>query len=386
MAIPEPAFSVGIEEEYLLVNRETRDLCNDTPETMVQECAALCGGQVTPEFLRSQIEVGTRPCTTIPEAREDLASLRSAVIEVAGRYALVPIAASTHPFASWRDQQHTEKERYDILEHDMQAAARRMLICGMHVHVGIGDNELRIDLLNQFNYFLPHLLALSCSSPFWEGENTGLMSYRLTVFDALQRTGIPEQFSSYAEYERHINILKSAGVIDDASKVWWDLRPSARYPTLEARIMDVCTSLDDAACIAALTVCIMRMLYRLRKNNQRWRAYARMLVTENRWRAMRYGPDEGLIDFGKSEIVPFDVLLEELIELVEEDADALDCTAELVHARAILTRGTSAHRQLVAYERALRLGMDKQKALHAVVDMLVEETNPNIQLSMLSIA
>ncbi len=379
MAIPEPAFTVGIEEEYLLVNRETRDLCNDTPETMVQECAALCGGQVTPEFLRSQIEVGTRPCKTIPEAREDLASLRSAVIEVAGRYGLAPIAASTHPFASWRDQRHTEKERYDILEHDMQAAARRMLICGMHVHVGIGDNELRIDLLNQFNYFLPHLLALSCSSPFWEGENTGLMSYRLTVFDALQRTGIPEQFSSYAEYERHINILKSAGVIDDASKVWWDLRPSARYPTLEARIMDVCTSLDDAACIAALTVCIMRMLYRLRKNNQRWRAYAQMLVTENRWRAMRYGPDEGLIDFGKSEIVPFDVLLEELIELVEEDADVLDCTAELVHARTILTRGTSAHRQLVAYERALRLGMDKQKALHAVVDMLITETAPDTE-------
>jgi len=254
-----------------------------------------------------------------------------------------------------------------------------MLICGMHVHVGIGDNELRIDLLNQFNYFLPHLLALSCSSPFWEGENTGLMSYRLTVFDALQRTGIPEQFSSYAEYERHINILKSAGVIDDASKVWWDLRPSARYPTLEARIMDVCTSLDDAACIAALTVCIMRMLYRLRKNNQRWRAYARMLVTENRWRAMRYGPDEGLIDFGKSEIVPFGVLLEELIELTEEDAEALDCVREVMHARTILERGTSAHRQLMRYEQAIRSGLDRQEALHAVVDMLIKETNPDTE-------
>lgn len=376
MAIPEPAFTLGIEEEYLLVNKVTRDLCNDAPETMVEECAALCGGQVTPEFLRAQIEVGTRPCKTIPEARADLASLRSAVIEVAGRYGLAPIAASTHPFASWRDQQHTEKERYDILEHDMQAAARRMLIGGMHVHVGIADDDLRIDLLNQFNYFLPHLLALSCSSPFWEGENTGLLSYRLTVFDALQRTGIPEQFSSYAEYERHINILKSAGVIEDASKVWWDLRPSARYPTLEARIMDVCTNLDDAACIAALAVCIMRMLYRLRKNNQRWRAYARMLVTENRWRAMRYGPDEGLIDFGKSEIVPFDALLEELIGLVGEDAEALGCAAELAHARTILARGTSAHRQLAAYEQALRSGMGKQEALHAVVDMLVDETVP----------
>ena len=377
MAIPEPEFTVGIEEEYLLVNRETRDLCNDSPESMVQECAALCGGQVTPEFLRSQIEVGTRPCRTIAEAREDLGSLRSAVIEVAYRYGLAPIAASTHPFASWHDQQHTEKERYNILEHDMQAAARRMLICGMHVHVGIADNELRIDLMNQFNYFLPHLLALSCSSPFWEGENTGLLSYRPTVFDALQRTGIPEQFSSYAEYERHINILKAAGVIEDASKVWWDLRPSARYPTLEARIMDVCTDLDDAACLAALAVCIMRMLYRLRKNNQRWRAYARMLVTENRWRAMRYGPDEGLIDFGKSEIVPFGELLEELIELTEEDAEALDCAREVAHARTILARGTSAHRQLASYEQALGSGLDRQEALRAVVDMLVEETRPS---------
>ena len=377
MAIPEPEFTVGIEEEYLLVNRETRDLCNDSPESMVQECAALCGGQVTPEFLRSQIEVGTRPCRTIAEAREDLGSLRSAVIEVADRYGLAPIAASTHPFASWHDQQHTEKERYNILEHDMQAAARRMLICGMHVHVGIADNELRIDLMNQFNYFLPHLLALSCSSPFWEGENTGLLSYRPTVFDALQRTGIPEQFSSYAEYERHINILKAAGVIEDASKVWWDLRPSARYPTLEARIMDVCTDLDDAACLAALAVCIMRMLYRLRKNNQRWRAYARMLVTENRWRAMRYGPDEGLIDFGKSEIVPFGELLEELIELTEEDAEALDCAREVAHARTILARGTSAHRQLASYEQALGSGLDRQEALRAVVDMLVEESRPS---------
>ena len=377
MAIPEPEFTVGIEEEYLLVNKETRDLCNDSPESMVQECAALCGGQVTPEFLRSQIEVGTRPCRTIAEAREDLGSLRNAVIEVADRYGLAPIAASTHPFASWHDQQHTEKERYNILEHDMQAAARRMLICGMHVHVGIADNELRIDLMNQFNYFLPHLLALSCSSPFWEGENTGLLSYRPTVFDALQRTGIPEQFSSYAEYERHINILKAAGVIEDASKVWWDLRPSARYPTLEARIMDVCTDLDDAACLAALAVCIMRMLYRLRKNNQRWRAYARMLVTENRWRAMRYGPDEGLIDFGKSEIVPFGELLEELIELTEEDAEALDCAREVAHARTILARGTSAHRQLASYEQALGSGLDRQEALRAVVDMLVEETRPS---------
>ena len=374
MAIPEPEFSVGVEEEYLLVDKNTRDLCSNPPVTMVQECENLCEGQVSPEFLKSQIEVGTRPGRTIADVRADLISLRHAVIEVADRYGLAPIAASTHPFGSWQQQQHTEKERYHILEHDMQAAARRMLICGMHVHVGIADDDLRVDLLNQFNYFLPHLLALSCSSPFWEGENTGLLSYRLTVFDALQRTGIAEQFSSYAEYERHINILKSAGVIDDASKIWWDLRPSARYPTLEMRIADVCTHVDDAISLAALTVCVMRMLYRLRKNNQRWRAYARMLVTENRWRAMRYGPDEGLIDFGKGEIVPFSVLLEEMLELIEEDAKALDCVREVQHSRTILERGTSAHRQIKTYEQAVRSGMSKQDALCAVVDMLIEET------------
>ena len=291
----------------------------------------------------------------LPRPAPTWGSLRRAVIQVAGRYGLAPIAASTHPFGSWHEQLPTPKERYNILEHDMQAAARRLLICGMHVHVGIADNELRIDLMNQFNYFLPHLLALSCSSPFWEAENTGLLCYRLTVFDALVRTGIPEQFSSYGEYDRHVNILKTAGLVEDASKIWWDLRPSARYPTLETRIMDVCTDLDDAACLAALTVCLMRMLYRLRKDNQRWRAYSRMLVSENRWRAMRYGPDEGLIDFGRGEIVPFAALLEELLELVEEDAAALDCAAEVAHARTILERGTSAHRQVRAYQQAVAL-------------------------------
>lgn len=378
MTVSEPEFTVGIEEEYLLVDRASRDLCGDPPDTMVQECADLCEGQVSPEFLRSQIEIGTRPCRTIAAARDDLARLRGAVVEVADRHGLAPIAAATHPFASWRRQKHTEKERYNVLAHDMQAAARRLLICGMHVHVGIADNELRLDLLNQFNYFLPHLLALSCSSPFWEGENTGLLAYRLTVFDALQRTGIPEQFSSYAEYERHINMLKQAGIMEDSSKIWWDIRPSARYPTLETRIMDVCTHIDDAISLAALTLCLLRLLYRLRRNNQRWRAYARMLVTENRWRAMRYGPDEGLIDFGKGEIVPFAELLEELLEMVEEDAEALGCVEEAARTRAIISGGTSAHRQLKTYRQSLQAGRSEEQALCDVVDLLVETTREGL--------
>ncbi len=378
MIVSKPKFTIGIEEEYLLVDKNTRALCANPPETMVQECEALCEGQVSPEFLRSQIEVGTRPCRTISGAREDLILLRRAVIEVASKHELAPIAASTHPFSSWHEQKHTEKERYTILEHDMQAAARRLLICGMHVHIGIADDDLRIDLLNQFNYFLPHLLALSCSSPFWEGENTGLLSYRLTVFDALQRTGLADQFSSYAEYQHHVNMLTEAGAIDDATKIWWDIRPSARYPTLETRISDVCTDIDDAIAIAALTVSIMRMLYRLRKNNQRWRTYARMLVTENRWRAMRYGPDEGLIDFGKGEVVEFNELLEELLELVKEDAEALGCTNEIEHTRFILAGGTSAHKQIKTYEQAIQSGKGKQDALCAVVDMLIETTRKGI--------
>jgi carboxylate-amine ligase len=244
----------------------------------------------------------------------------------------------------------------------------------MHVHVGINDDALRIDLMNQAAYFLPHLLALSCSSPFWRGQDTGLKSYRLTIFDALPRTGLPEKFQSYNEYERHVDILVNAGVIEDATKIWWDLRPSAKFPTLEARIMDVCTRMDDAIALAALLVCLMRMLYRLRLNNQRWRTYTPMLVRENRWRAMRYSFDEGLIDFAKGKIVPFEELLNEILDLTYEDAKALDCEAEIGSVRDILSRGTSAHRQLKAHELSLAAGSSTADALNAVVDTLIADT------------
>jgi carboxylate-amine ligase len=246
----------------------------------------------------------------------------------------------------------------------------------MHVHVGVEDDELRIDLMNQFSYFLPHLLSLSCSSPFWEGENTGLKSYRLTVFDALPRTGLPERFASFAEYRHHVGVMINAGLIQDATKIWWDMRPSDRYPTLEMRITDVCTRMDDTITLAALTVCIMRMLYRLRCANQRWRMYAPMLLMENRWRAMRYGPDEGLIDLAKGEIVPTADLIDELIEIVSQDAEDLGCLDEVLRARDIVAQGTSAHRQVVAYEKALADGASEMDALKAVVDLLVEESSP----------
>ena len=370
----EPPFTIGVEEEYLLVDKETRGLVVDPPNSLLGEFEELLGGQVTTELLQSQIEVGTKVCQNIQEAREDLSRLRRSIIDVAGRHGIAPIACSTHPFSSWSEQKHTRKDRYESLTAEMQAAARRLVICGMHVHVGINDDALRIDLLNQAAYFLPHLLALSCSSPFWKGDDTGLKSYRLTIFDALPRTGLPEKFQSYAEYERHVDILVNAGVIQDSTKIWWDMRPSARFPTLEARIMDVCTRMDDAIALAALLVCIMRMLYRLRLNNQRWRTYSPMLVCENRWRAMRYSFDEGLIDFAKGAIVPFDVLLDEILDLTYEDARALDCEKEVASVRDILSRGTSAHRQLKAHELAVASGSTRDDALKAVVDTLITDT------------
>ncbi|HRK96212.1 MAG TPA: carboxylate-amine ligase [Rhodospirillales bacterium] len=369
-----PPFTLGIEEEYLLIDLETREVAADPPPEMLAECEARIPDLVKPEFLNSQIEVATPICRTCREARGELAWLRRTVAEVSRKYGLAPIAASTHPFSQWRSQRHTDRARYHILARDMQAVARRLLICGMHVHVGIDDDELRIDLMNQVSYFLPHLLALSTSSPFWLGEDSGLKSYRLSVFDELPRTGLPSRFESYGEYRRHVDVLVHAGVFDDASMLWWDIRPSCRFQTLEMRITDVCPRIDDALAIAALYQCITRMLVRLRRENQRWRAYDNMLIEENRWRAKRYGIDEGLIDFGKGEVVPCADLVEELIDLTKEDAEALDCVDELLHSRHILTTGTSAHRQLATFAGAVDAGRTRPEALCSVVDMLVDET------------
>ena len=374
MAIKEPSFTLGIEEEYLLVNKDTRDLAQEPPPALLAKCEEALRGQVSPEFLRSQIEVGTRVCNSMQQARDQLVHLRSTVGRIADEFGLAPIAASTHPFAQWSDQQHTDKERYNVLARDLQHVARRLVICGMHVHVGIEDDDLRIDLLGQAAYFLPHLLALSTSSPFWQGNQTGLKSYRLSVFDELPRTGMPHQFGSYSEYARTIELLVNAGLIEDASKIWWDLRLSARFPTLEMRITDVCPLLADGITIAALFRCILRMLYRLRRENQRWRTYPPFLVRENRWRAQRYGTEQGLVDFGKGAVVPFPELLEELLELISEDAEYFGCVAEVAHARYIVQNGTSADRQLARFEAVKGLGGSEQAALVAVVDGIIDDT------------
>jgi len=242
------------------------------------------------------------------------------------------------------------------------------------VHVGIQDEDVRIDLMNQVLYFLPHLLALSTSSPFWHGDDTGLNSYRTAVFRTLPRTGLPDEFLDWSHYQRHARILVTSGVIEDETKLWWDIRPSARYPTLEMRSTDIATRLDDGISLAALYVSLLSMLFRLRQENQRWRVYSRMLLKENIWRAQRYGVSESLIDFGVGELVPFSDLVEELTELVAEDARRLDCVEEIEHLKEIVRRGTSADRQRVIYQGAIASGAGDQEALVAVVDFLIEET------------
>ncbi len=374
MSLLVPKFTIGIEEEYLLVDRETRDLVAEPPASLIAEFERRLAGQFSREFFRTQVEVGTAVCASTDEVRANLRHLRRTVAEIAGTHGLAPIASSTHPFAHWKDQKPTPKERYEVLHRDMQVVANRLLIGGMHVHVGIEDDDLRIDILNQVTYFLPHLLALSTSSPFWEGTNTGLKCYRLCIFDELPRTGLPERFDSYGEFRRAVQLMIGANLLADDTKIWWDIRPSGRFPTLEMRITDVCTRIEDAICCASLYRCICRMLYRLRRDNQRWRVYVRMLVHENRWRAQRYGIDEGMVDFGRVEIVPFADLMEELLSLLRDDAEFFGCWDELKHVREIVRRGTSAHMQLATYDEAIRSGATHEESLRQVVDELIVAT------------
>ena len=371
---PDIPFTIGVEEEYLVVDRESRDLIPEAPPEMIEQCRERLGEQVTTELMQCQIEIGTTVCGTMQEVRADLARLRRSVSEVVRGYGFAIIAASTHPFAHPREIRRTRKERYDTLEVKLQEVARRLLISGMHVHVALDSDEVRNDFMGQVSYVLPHFLALSTSSPFWQGRDTGLKSYRIAVWDGMPRTGLPERFESYGEYDRHVQVLVECGVIGDSTELWWDIRPSARFPTLEMRIPDLCTRLDDAVCIAALYRCWLRLLYRLKRHNQRWRRYPRLLIEENRWRAHRFGIDEGLIDFGRGEMVPYPELIDEIIELVREDAEHFGCVGEVEHARTIVERGTSAHRQVATWRAALAEGASEREALRRVVDWLMKET------------
>ena len=366
-------FTVGIEEEYLIVDMATMNLVAQMPPDLMRECTEELGSQVAKEFLQCQIEVGTKVCNSMQAVREDLAKLRATVSRIARNHDCLVMAASTHPF-SYGLTQLTDDERYLHLAEELRHVVERLYISGMHVHVGISNDELRIDLMNQASYFIPHLLSLTTSSPFWRGENTGLKSYRVSVFDQLPRTRLPPVFNSYADYMKHVDVLVHCGVIEDATKIWWDLRPSWRYPTLELRICDMCTNIDDTIAVAAVYRCWLSMLNRLKMKNQRWRAYSDFLIKENRWRAQRYGIDTGLIDFGRREIVSLKELVEELIELTEVDAKALGCVDEVAHVRTILERGTSAHRQINVYNASLESGRPEALALLDVVKFIVQET------------
>ena len=370
----EPAWSIGIEEEYLLVERESGALITKQPPGLLEKVADLRHGLVARELFSSQIEIGTGICTDVKYLRADIGLLRLAVTEAAAEYGMAPIAASAHPFARWHQQEYTEGERYHAIVADLQGVTRQLIISGLHVHVGIEDPDLRIDLMGQATYFLPHLLALSTSSPFWEGRDTGLKSYRMSVFGTLPRTGLPEKFDSWSDFRRHVDVLVRAGIIEDSSKVWWHIRPSERYPTLEMRVTDLPTKMEDTIAVASMYVCLLRMLWRLKLENRRWRSYANFLLSENLWRAQRYGVSDRLIDFGRGELVAFPDLLEELVELVRPDAEALDCVAEVEHARTICERGSSADRQLAVYYGALQEGATEDEALKAVVDTLIADT------------
>ena len=362
-----PSFTIGIEEEYLLVDPETRDLA-DPPDELMQTAKQRLGDRVTPEYMNAQIEIGTSVCATAAEARAQLVELRSQVAEVARSYDCRLMAASTHPFADWQEQSRSDKPRYHELKQDLQVVAERLLISGMHVHCGLEDDDLRVDCMNQVRYFLPHLLALSTSSPFWQGHETGLRCYRLSVFDEMPRSGLPSQFRSWGEYQGTLDMLAQTKIMEDPTKIWWDIRPHCKFPTLEMRICDVCTDVDDAVAVAALYVCLCRMLWRLRQANQSWRTYPTFLIEENRWRAQRYGIGDSLIDLGRGTLVPFRELLDEILALVAEDAAALDCEAEIARARMILDRGTSADRQLADYAAG------GERPFEHVVDGLVART------------
>ncbi|ODT61502.1 MULTISPECIES: carboxylate-amine ligase [Paracoccus] len=368
----DPDFTLGIEEEYLLVDADTLQLAA-APDALMQALTADLGDQVSPEFLRCQVEIGTPVSADIRAAGDHLRDLRGTVARRAAEYGLAPISASCHPFADWRDQDHTDKDRYNQLSRDMGGVARRMLICGMHVHVGIPDPAQRIDLMNQLAYFLPHLLALSASSPYWLGEDTGLASYRTTVFGDMPRTGLPPQMGSWDEFERSVQALTDLGIIEDSSKIWWDLRPSSKYPTLETRICDACPRIEDALTLAALIQTTLRMLWRLSRSNQRWRQYEPFLLAENRWRALRYGTTEGMIDFGAGRIIPFQQIADDWLGLIAQDADALDCQPHVARLREMVADGTASEAQRAVHARARQAGADDAHALRAVTHHLTQE-------------
>jgi len=357
--------TIGIEEEYQIVDKESRELTSFVSD-FLEQGAILFRDQVKPEFLQSQIEVGSKVCKNVQEGREEICRLRNIVAEIAEKNNRMIVAAGTHPFSSWQDQLVTDRERYHGLLDSMQLVAKRLLIFGMHIHVGIEDRDLQIDIMNQMSYFMPHILTLSTSSPFWRGEKTGFKSYRSIVFEDLPRTGIPERFDSALEYDKYVNTLIDCGSIDEPSKIWWDIRPHSKFPTLEFRICDCTTKVDEVIAIAALIQALVAKLIQYRRNNQTWRTYRPSMIAENKWRAMKDGINGSLIDFGKKTEGLVPSLIEEIIDLVDDVLDPLGTREEVEYVRTILKNGASADRQLTCFE--------KTGSMKSVVDQLGAET------------
>ncbi len=360
-----PSLTVGIEEEYQIIDPVTRDLTPGFDALVTSEHAELA--EVKAELHQCQVEIGTKVCHSIAELRQELTMLRGLVIKAAAQHGLTIASAGTHPFSNWMNQEMTPKERYLGVKAELQDLAHRLLIFGTHVHVGIEDNEFRIDCLNAARYVLPHILCLSTSSPFWFGRNTGLHSYRSIVFKNFPRTGVPRILQGWSDYADLVDTLTSTGSIPDGSKIWWDVRPHHLYPTLEFRICDVNTRVDEAICVAAILQAVVAKMWKLRRDNLTFRVYAQDLIEENKWRAVRWGLSGKLIDFGKKTEMPAPVLIRELVEWFLDDVlDELGTRKEVEYAFKILEEGSSAQRQLATYART--------GDLRAVVDQLIRET------------
>ncbi|MBA3239612.1 MAG: carboxylate-amine ligase [Acidobacteria bacterium] len=370
MVTPEH-YTLGIEEEFQIVDPTTRELRSRVSE-ILDEGKMLLGEQFKPEMIQSMIEVGTDKCYNIQEARTDITNLRAITASLARKKGLAIVAASTHPISHWRDQKIFDDARYNVLVEELQMVASSLLIFGLHVHVGMPDKDRAIHIMNAARYFLPHVLALTTSSPFWLGFNTGLKSYRSEVFKKFPRTDIPDHFDSHAAFQRYVDLLVKTGCIDDGKKIWWDVRPHPFFPTLEFRICDIPTRVDDTIAIAALFQAIVAKLDKLIEKNLGFRLYRRALIQENKWRAVRYGLDGKMIDFGKQKEVPVRDLILELLEFVDEVLDDLDSRKEVEHIHKILERGTSADEQLRVFAET--------GSLPAVVDRLMELTMENVPL------
>jgi carboxylate-amine ligase len=365
MKITLPDLTIGIEEEYQIIEPESRELKSYIQE-MLEQGRVVLQDQIKSEFLQSQVEVGSQICRNVQEARADIVRLRRSICELADRNGLKVAAASTHPFSSWAKQDVNLTPRSIKLQEDMGQLAQRLLIFGMHVHIGIENKELMIDVMNQARYFLPHVLALSTSSPFWHGRDTKLKSYRSVVFESLPRSGLPPSFDSWADYQGFVDILVKTECIDEPSKIWWDVRPHSKFPTLEFRVSDICTKVDEAICLAALIQAIVAKLIKLRRSNQSWRQYRHHLIEENKWRAVRYGIDGKLIDFGLKQAVPMRFLARELLTFIDDVVDELGSREEVEYVHTILANGSSADRQLEVFRST--------GDMKAVVDHLIRET------------